>query len=465
MSPSSQKDIANEASDTALCGLSDDVIHDIIGALKEENRKDIKEKCDSLSAVDIAELIEKIPADLRNLLISVLGKRINPEVFTHVDHDLSTMILQHMNPSGVATILNALESDDALDLITDFDTNFQKDTLRCLSTKMRVAVEEGLTFPEDSAGRLMQRELVAVPEFWTVGKTVDYLRAANHALPTDFYDLFIVDPMHHVVGKVPISQILKSKRSVKINNLIKEDTDHTISADVDQEEVAHLFRRYRLVSAPVVNENNRLIGVITVDDIVEVLDEEAEEDFLKLGGVAHDDIYSAAITTAKSRFSWLAVNLMTAIAASLVIGIFEGTIKELVALAVLMPIVASMGGNAGTQTLTVTIRALATRELSSANARRVIGKEFIVGVINGILFALLIGCLVSWWFSNSLLGGVIGMAMVINLIVAGLSGITIPLILNKFDLDPAISSAIILTTVTDMLGFFAFLGLAWWILL
>jgi magnesium transporter len=360
-------------------------------------------------------------------------------------------------------ILNQLESDDALNLIEDLDEDFQQQILKSLSKSMRAAIEEGLTFPEDSAGRLMQRSMIAVPQFWTVGKTIDFLRASKD-IPDNFYDVIVVDPMHHVVGEVPVGRILRAARGTKIEDLALENA-HAVRASVDQEEVAFLFRREGLVSAPVINDDNRLIGVITVDDIVDVIDEEAEEDFLKIGGIANIDIYRPVWDTTKSRFFWLCLNMLTAIAASIVIGLFEATLERVVALAILMPIVASMGGNAGTQALTVAVRALATKDLSSTNAWRIIGKEALVGTLNGVSFAMISGVVAWLWFDDILLGLVIGFAMVINLMVAGLSGASIPIILDRYGLDPALSSSIFLTTITDIIGFFAFLGLAALVLL
>jgi magnesium transporter len=323
---------------------------------------------------------------------------------------------------------------------------------------MRVAIEEGLTYPEESAGRLMQREYVAIPQFWTVGKVIDYLRAAADDLPTEFYDLIVIDPTYHVMGEIPLNRILRSKRSQKIEDLTL-DTLHTIPADMDQEEVAMIFRRDGINSAPVVDTENRLIGVITFDDILDVIDEEAQEDILKLAGVERD-FYKAILSTTSSRFRWLFINLLTAIAASVVISFFDATIEQVVALAVLMPIVASMGGNAGTQALTIAVRAIATNELSSTNALRIIGKETIVGFLNGIGFAIIMGVIAALWFDSHTLGIVIAAAMVINLLVAGLSGVAIPVFLNKMGADPALSSTVLLTTITDIVGFFGFLGLA-----
>jgi magnesium transporter len=359
----------------------------------------------------------------------------------------------------VASVLSSLESDDALDLILNLEEEFQQDIIRKLSAKLRIALEEGLNFPEDSAGRLMQREFVAVPEFWTVGKTLDYLRAAGDNVPADFLDIFAITPTHHVIGEIPLNKILRALRSEKISNLTLEDV-HIIPAQMDQEDVAYLFQREDISSAPVVDDEGRLIGVITVDDVIDVINEEAQEDILKLGGVSDSDIYRAVFDSTRSRFRWLFINLLTAILASIVISFFDATIQEIVALAVLMPIVASMGGNAGTQAMTVAVRAIATKELSGANALRIVWKETLVGVLNGLAFALIIGLIAGLWFQNPLLGAVIASAMVINLLIAGASGAGIPVLLNRMGSDPAISSAVVLTTVTDIVGFFAFLGLA-----
>jgi magnesium transporter len=305
----------------------------------------------------------------------------------------------------------------------------------------------------------MQREFVAVPNFWTVGKTVDYLREAAEELPSEFFDVFVIDPAYHITGQIPLNQLIRAKRSTRLTDIMEDDLI-TIPATMDQEDVAYQFRHDELVSAPVVDENGRLIGTITIDDVVSVIDEEAQEDILKMAGVEHGDLYRAVLSTTGTRFRWLFINLITAILASIVISFFDATIEQLVALAVLMPIVASMGGNAGTQTLTVAVRALAMKEISGANTLRIIWKESLVGSLNGILFALITGTITALWFTNPMLGIVIGLAMIVNMLVAGLFGAAIPIALSSRGADPAVSSTVFLTTLTDIVGFFVFLGLA-----
>lgn len=448
-----------ENADTTYVGLRDEDIREILDALRDDTEDSHVSLVNELSTVDIAELLQKISQEDRKALLENKKVQISPEVFSYIDSDLRKSTLSVMSARQVAQIISELDSDDALDLIQNLDDDFQQEIIRKLSAKIRIAIEEGLTFPEDSAGRLMQREYVAIPQFWTVGKVIDYLRAAADELPNEFYDLIVIDPLYHVVGEIPLNRILRSKRSIKIEELTLDEL-HTIPADMDQEEVSYIFRREGLNSAPVVDADNRLIGVITFDDIIDVINEEAQEDILKLAGVEGSDLYRAILSTTTSRFRWLFINLLTAIAASIVISFFETTITNVVALAVLMPIVASMGGNAGTQALTVAVRALATKELSSTNMLRVIGKETIVGTLNGIGFAIIMGVIAALWFQNPTLGFVIGAAMIMNLIVAGLSGAAIPIILSRMGSDPALSSTVLLTTITDIVGFFGFLGLA-----
>lgn len=442
--------------------------------LEENDRAGIRALTEEMHAADLARIIEVLPAEQREDLIDALRPDFDPEILAYVAPELREEVIDLLEPKDAAAAVAELDTDDAVDVIQDLDEEAQREILENLPAEARALVQQGLTFPEFSAGRLMQRELVSAPQFWTVGRLIDYLRAAGEQaapdrfgpeLPEQFYDVFVVDPMHRVVGSIPLSRILRTKRTVKLASILDEDI-RTIAATMDQEEVARLFRRYGMVSAPVIDTAGRLIGVITVDDVVDVMEEEATEDLLRLAGVGEGgDLYRAALDTAQSRFSWLAVNLLTAIVASLVIALFEGSIQKIVALAVLMPIVASMGGNAGTQTLTVIVRAIATRELTSANALRVVGKEFLVGLLNGLLFAVIVGSIAWGWFGDSRIGIVIALAMIINLVAAGLFGAIIPLGFRKLKIDPAIASVVFLTTVTDVVGFLAFLGLATFMLL
>jgi len=439
-------------------GLSAELVFAVEEALETGRPEDAVQYVHDLHEADVADLLESLPRDDRARLVDALGAAFDPEVLPHVDAAIREEVIEQLGPERLARLLSALQSDDAVEVFEDLDEEFQHRILTALPRAYRHVLEESLTYPEDSAGRLMQREVVVVPSAWTIGETIDYMRAAED-LPDDFYDLYIVNPKHHPIGFIPLSRALRARRPVRLTEIMETDMK-TVPLSMDQEEVAYLFRQYGLVSAPVVDDAGRLVGVITVDDIVHVISEEVEEDIMKLAGVQEGDLYNAMLDTTRSRFPWLVVNLATAIAASLVIGLFAGTIEQIVALAVLMPIVASMGGNAGTQTVTVAVRAIAMKDLTEATARRFIGKELLVGAVNGILFAALTG-LVAWlWFGNPAIGLVIAAAMVVNMIVAGLSGTLIPLGLERLGVDPAIASSVFLTTVTDVIGFFAFLGLA-----
>ena len=380
-----------------------------------------------------------------------------------MDDAVRETVFEDMEPAQIAAAVSELDSDDAVEIVEEMEEPDQKAVLEAMAPPDRRLIEQSLSYPDDSAGRLMQREIVTVPTNWTVGETIDYMRAAadgdEDILPTSFYDIFVVDPTHKPVGAIHLSHLLRSKRPIKVSEIMQTELK-LLPVTMDQEDVAFLFRQRDLVSAPVVDEAQRLVGAITIDDVVDVIHEEHEEDMLALAGVGEADLYDAAIDTTKARFRWLLVNLFTAILASLVIGMFESTLQQVVALAILMPIVASMGGNAGTQTLTVAVRALATRELTSTNAYRVIGKELLVGAINGVLFAIITGAIAWGWFQEPQIGLIIGMAMIVNMIVAGLAGASIPLLLDRAGVDPAIASSVFLTTVTDVVGFFAFLGLA-----
>lgn len=450
---------AGESEPESYYGLSDDRIEEILEALHSGYDDAVVQMISELSVTDAADLLEKISDDDRNTLLAHHAVAFNAETYSHLNDDLQTQMLSKMPPQYVAHIISELDSDDALSLLENIDEDDRKNIIRHLSASTRLALVEALNYPEYSAGRLMQREFVAIPQFWTVGKTIDYLRAASDDLPDNFYDLFVITPAYKVVGEIPLSRIIRARRSEKIDHLKLEDI-HPVPAAMNQEEVAQMFMREDITSAPVVDEEDRLIGMITIDDVVDVIDEEAQEDMLRMSGVGESDLYRAVISTASSRFRWLFINLFTALMAATVISLFSGTIEKLVALAVLMPIVAGMGGNAGTQALAVAVRSLATNELSRVNERRVLMKEVGVGAINGILFATFIGVTAGLWFQSSTLGLVIGAAMVINLITAGFFGAFIPIMLDRLGQDPAVASSVFLTTVTDIVGFFAFLGLA-----
>lgn len=419
---------------------------------------------DSLHASDLADLLEELSVDSRRLLFDHVRDRLDPELLTHLDDVVREDVLEQLEPAEVAAVITELETDDAVDVFEDVAEADRARVLARLSPSDRALVEQALTYPEDSAGRLMQRELVTVPKDWSVGNSIDYMRERAADLPRDFYEIYVVDDDRCPVGTIPLSRLMRNQRDVRIDDIMLTEL-RTAYVEMDQEEAALMFRQYALLSAPVVNDAGQLVGVITADDIVHVIVEEAEEDILRLGGVHEDDFYEAVFDTTRARFSWLFVNLGTAIIASLVIGLFDAAIEQVVALAILMPIVASMGGNAGTQTLTVAVRALAMKELTPANAARIMGKEVIVGGINGLLFAVLMGLVAWFWFGEPTIGFIIAAAMVFNLLVAGFAGVTVPVVLDRLRMDPAVGSAVILTTITDVVGFVSFLGLAALVLL
>ncbi|PKR55734.1 magnesium transporter [Thalassospira marina] len=440
--------------------LTPEYAREILDALHEEDTPRVEELVGELHFADIADLLGWAGSSEREQLVDVIRPDFDPELLTELDDELREEVIAQLGTQVVAEAISELDSDDVVEVIEDLEEADQQELLGALSEIERARVQEALSYPEYTAGRIMQRELVAIPDYWSVGQTIDFLRSAKN-LPEDFYDIIVVDPRYRPVGMVPLSRAIRTNRPVLVRDVMESDDMRTVLVTEEQENVAHLFRQRDLISAPVVDDNGRLVGVITVDDVVDVIDEEYEEDMMRMAGVGEeDDLSSAVLDTTRSRFTWLLVNLGTAIAASMVIGLFEHTIQSLVALAVLMPIVASMGGNAGTQTLTVAVRAIATRELNSTNAWRVVRKEVAVCTLNGLAFAVLSG-LVSWfWFDDMRLGMVIGVAMVINLIVAGAAGAIIPLGLERAGVDPAVSSSVFLTTITDVVGFFAFLGLA-----
>ena len=413
----------------------------------------------NLHNADIAEIIQNLDNESRLQFILKIKNYFDPEILTYLNESIRDEIIEQLDIKQLASNASALDVDDAVDVIEDLEETDKEVFLDNISELERELIKEGLNYPEDSAGRLMQREFVSIDLDWNVGDAIDFLRKNKDDLPEDFYEIYLLNKSKKISGIVPLGRLMGSKRSTPLET-IKNKITRTINVLTDQEEVAFQFNKYAMVSAPVINNNEEVIGSITVDDVVDVIEEEREEDILKLGGVGQADIYDAVIDTTKSRFSWLLVNLLTAVIASIVIGFFQASIEKVVALAVLMPIVASMGGNAGTQTLTVSVRALAMKELTTSNAFKIIAKETLVGGINGIIFALIIGMLSSYWFEDYLLGIVIAMAMIINLLIAGMAGILIPITLNKFKVDPALASGVILTTITDVFGFLSFLGLA-----
>ncbi|SDG76393.1 magnesium transporter [Roseospirillum parvum] len=444
-------------------GLGPDFIDMVVEGLDNDHAAAVSRLVSTLHHADLADLIERLSRDQRARLLEMGRDSLNYDFLPELDETVRDEVVELMGFADLAAALADLDSDDAVYIVENLGQEERDQVLARLPGDQRMAIEHGLAFEEDTAGRLMQRELVAVPSYWTVGETIDYLRS-NARLPDEFYQLFVVDPRHRPIGTVRLSRLLRCKRPTRLGDIMDPNVP-VIASTTDQEDVAFLFRQRDLLSAPVIDPSGRLIGRITIDDIVDVIDEEAEDDMLRMAGLSETHVYETVYKTTKSRFLWLIVNLGTAVLASLVIGLFESTIQQVVALAVLMPIVASMGGNAGTQTMTVAVRALATRELAADNALRLIGKEALVGLLNGVMLAVISGAVAWAWFGRPEIGLVIGAAMVINLVGAGLAGILIPLGLEKLKVDPALASGVFLTTVTDVVGFFAFLGLAALVLL
>jgi len=427
--------------------------------IKKNKDNELQEYIRELHNADIADLLHNLEPESRLDFVNKIRSNFDPEILTYLNDSLRDEIIEVLDIKQLASNAKTLDVDDAVDLVEDFEKSDQTTFLENIEENERKLIVEGLNYPEDSAGRLMQRNFVAVADSWNVGETIDYLRSNKNNLPEDFYDIYLINLEKKITGIVPLGRLMGSNRIVNLQD-IQNKNFRTIKVTTDQEEVAYLFNKYGLVSAPVINEDENIIGSITVDDVVEVIEEEREEDILKLGGVGQTDIYDAVIDTTKSRFSWLFLNLLTAVVASIVIGFFQASIEKVVALAVLMPIVASMGGNAGTQTLTVSVRALAVKELTPSNAVKIVLKETFIGGINGIIFAIIISLVSMYWFQDGLLGFIIGLAMVLNLILAGFAGTIIPLTLNRLNIDPALASGVILTTITDVFGFLSFLGLA-----
>ena len=430
----------------------------VLSALASGNRVDLTEALEPLHPADIADIIEQLNTTDRARFIRLYDTEFYGDILSEIDEHIREEVISELKPDVLAEAVRDLESDDVVDIVEDLEEEQKETILEALDEGDRVAVQSLLSYPEQSAGRLMQREVVMAPEHWSVGMAIDFLR--NDAnLPEQFYHIVLVDPRLHPVGNVSLGKLMSSKRSVLLKEII-EDVFQVIPADQDEADVAYAFNQYHLISAPVVDMENRVVGVITIDDAMVVLDEELEEDIMLLAGVGDSSVSDTIIETVRGRLPWLAVNLVTAILASIVIAQFEATIAQFVALAILMPIIASMGGNAATQSLTVAVRAIATKDISSTNIGRVIRREIGVGILTGLIFAVSMGLIGVFWFGTAMLGVVIAISMLINLVVANLAGTTIPVILEKLGIDPALASGAFVTTVTDVVGFFAFLSIA-----
>jgi magnesium transporter len=446
-----------------VLGLSPDVVRLVADSLDDGDGATVDEAISDLHYAELANLIEQLSAEQRELLIERLRPHFNPDILPELDDAVRDEVVERLGTSTVARAIAEMDSDDALYVIDRLDDARQREILAAIPRALRDMHEEHLAFPEESAGRLMQRDFVAVPTFWTVGQTIDFMRETS-TLPDEFYDIFVVDPRHRPVGTVSLSRVLRNQRPVLISTL-REENPITVPATMDQEEVAYIFRQQDLLSAPVVDASDRLIGVITIDDVVDVIDEEAGEDLLHLGGVREDDLYATVVDTIRTRLPWLSVNLCSAFLSAFIISLFETTIERIVVLAALMPIVASMGGNAGVQSVTVTVRAIAMKELTFANARRNLSKAVVVGVLNGLIFAAIIGGVAGLWSGRLDIGLVIASAVIGTLIFATVLGTAIPIVLTRFGVDPAVASGPTLTTMTDSIAFFTFLGLATVVLL
>lgn len=439
-----------------------DVITRIQDLIRVDDGDHLKELIEPLHESELGDILEALDSDQRASLVSLTGGDFNYASLTEVDEAVRLEVVNAIPNEQIAEAVTDLDSDDAVFILEDMEQTDRDEILSLVPFEERSRIIRSLDYPEETAGRRMQTEFVAVPPYWTVGQTIDYLRDDKN-LPESFYEVFVIGPSFELIGYVTLDNILRTGRKTKIED-IKETTVHPIPVLEDQEEAARVFEQYDLVSAAVVDEGNRLVGVLTIDDVVDFIQQEADEDIKRLAGVGDEELSDSVFEITKSRFTWLFLNLITAIMASAVIGVFDATIQEMVALAILMPIVASMGGNAGTQSMTVAVRGLATKDIDNYNMMRTIRREVLVGLLNGIFFAVLIGVISAFWFSNPSLGYIIGIAMVVNMLCAALAGILIPIFLEKIHIDPAIASSVFVTTVTDVVGFFAFLGLAaWWL--
>lgn len=435
-----------------------DFINDVIAAVEQDDAGRVQELVDPLHPADVADLIEIVGADCRARLVAMLGDRLDADTIAELNDWVRDEVIEVMGPLDLASVVTQLDTDDAVAIIEDLEAHQQEQVLSAMPAQDRAAIEEALTYPEDSAGRLMQRDLIAVPEYWTVGQLIDFLREKQD-LATDFWEIFVVDPGYRPVGTIRLSWVLRSPRSVLVADLMQREQT-LIPVDMDREELAMNFQKYALISAAVVDGAGRLVGMITVDDVVHIISEEAQEDVLKFAGAGEGDINEPISATVSTRARWLIVNCGTAILGSLVIALFEASIEKLVALAILMPIVASLGGNAGNQTMAVAVRALATGQLSAGNMAQMVLREIKVALLNGLLLAVLTGVLTALYFQSLGLGLVIAAAMVTNILIGGLAGVLVPLAMHRMKIDPAVASSVFVTMTTDVMGFLGFLGLA-----
>jgi magnesium transporter len=438
--------------------LKPEFVREVLERVEAGDAEGARSLVEPLHPADVADLFELVDRDERRALAAAIADVLDADVFAEMNDWVRDELIDALEPHEVAVIAGELDTDDAVAIIEDMEEDEQRAVLRALDPDDRAAIEEALTFPEESAGRLMQRDLIAVPEHWTVGHVIDYLRAGE-ALTTDFWEIYVVDSRHHPVGTCMLSWILRTPRKVAIADVMQREQT-LIPVDMDQEEVALRFQKYALISAAVVDQSGRLVGMITVDDIVHIIQEEASEDVLLLSGAGEGDINEPIRDSYTARVRWLIANLGTALVASFIIAVFGAAIEEMVALAVLMPIVASIGGNAGTQTMAVAVRALAMNQLTRSNTWRTIWREIRIAILNGVTIAVLIGIGAGLVFSNPALGVVIASAMMINIVIAGLAGVMVPVLLERLDQDPAVASSVFVTMITDSMGFFAFLGLA-----
>ncbi len=454
----------NVISNTNSIGITSQTVSDIVTYVDKNKKEKVISLLNKIHPADAADVLEVLSEEYRKNVIFILSDKFPAETLPSMNVPILISIIEYFSLEHLIKMLSTLDTDDITYVLEICDEDLRKKILLGMPNALKKLIKKSLNYSEDSAGRIMQTDYVSVPVNWTIGKVIDYLRLSK-AVPDEFYALFAVDSRHVPVGTVPLYIAMRKERDVKISDIMTTNPK-IIRVGDKRQDIAFLFDQYELTSAPVVDQRGRLVGMITVDDVVDLIRQKADEDILKLGGVSGEgDLYLAAFKTARSRFGWLGINLLTAIMASVAIAIFETTLEKLVSLAILMPIVASMGGNAGTQTLTVAVRAMATRELTSSNSFRVFGKEILVGLYNGLFFAFLIGIITGLWFGDYLLGLIIAFAMLFNLILAGTFGAAIPIILSYFKVDPAVAATVLLTTITDILGFVIFLGLAKYLLM